>query len=194
VGLAAVQDLREMRGAAGPEEIERFEVEALGGFVLARSAAGLSDSTIHSDVSHLERVRNVRAAVVGHGSGRCRRLLRHGVACGATEHRLARAQAIKTYFEFVELRHKVEIHNMCGQVPGRAVLALRDPREPATRDEHGRPLCPSYLGTDPVNHETCSGCGRRRPISAAPRTGRSARPACPGRSSPATSAAGRPRA
>jgi len=38
-------------------------------------------------------------------------------------------------------------------------------REPATRDEHGRPLCPSCLITDPVNQETCIGCGRRRPVS-----------------------------
>jgi hypothetical protein len=48
-------------------------------------------------------------------------------------------------------------------------------REPATRDEHGRPLCPSCLVTDPVNHETCSGCGRRRPVSARTADG----PLCP---------------
>ena len=40
MGLAVVRDLREMRGAAGPEEIERFEIDVFGGFVLARSAAG----------------------------------------------------------------------------------------------------------------------------------------------------------
>lgn len=38
-------------------------------------------------------------------------------------------------------------------------------REPATRDEHGRPLCPNCLITDPSNQETCSGCGRRRSVS-----------------------------
>jgi len=38
-------------------------------------------------------------------------------------------------------------------------------REPATRDEHGRPLCPHCLITDPANQETCVGCGRRRPVS-----------------------------
>jgi hypothetical protein len=38
-------------------------------------------------------------------------------------------------------------------------------REAATRDEHGRPLCPHCLVTDPVNQETCTGCGRRRPVS-----------------------------
>jgi len=38
-------------------------------------------------------------------------------------------------------------------------------REAATRDEHGRPLCPHCLITDPANLETCAGCGRRRPVS-----------------------------
>ena len=38
-------------------------------------------------------------------------------------------------------------------------------REAATRDEHGRPLCPHCLITDPANHETCVDCGRRRPVS-----------------------------
>lgn len=37
-------------------------------------------------------------------------------------------------------------------------------RDPATRDEHGRPLCPNCLISDPVNQETCVGCGRRRPV------------------------------
>jgi len=38
-------------------------------------------------------------------------------------------------------------------------------REAATRDEHGRPLCPHCLITDPANHETCAGCRRRLPVS-----------------------------
>lgn len=35
----------------------------------------------------------------------------------------------------------------------------------AVRDEHGRPLCPHCLITDPANHEVCTSCGRRRPVS-----------------------------
>jgi integrase len=38
-------------------------------------------------------------------------------------------------------------------------------REAAARDEHGRPLCPYCLITDPANLETCAGCRRRRPVS-----------------------------
>jgi hypothetical protein len=38
-------------------------------------------------------------------------------------------------------------------------------RDPATRDEQGRPICPGCVVADPVNHEDCVGCGRRRPVS-----------------------------
>lgn len=38
-------------------------------------------------------------------------------------------------------------------------------REPATRDQQGRPLCPNCLVTDPDNLEDCLNCGRRRPVS-----------------------------
>jgi hypothetical protein len=38
-------------------------------------------------------------------------------------------------------------------------------REPTTRDEDGRPVCPHCWITDPANQETCTGCHRRRPIS-----------------------------
>jgi hypothetical protein len=38
-------------------------------------------------------------------------------------------------------------------------------REAATRDEHGQPLCPNCLITDPANQEPCMACGRRRPVS-----------------------------
>ncbi|MBR7836960.1 hypothetical protein KDL01_27025 [Actinospica durhamensis] len=37
-------------------------------------------------------------------------------------------------------------------------------REPGTRDEHGRPLCPNCLARHPNNHEVCITCGRRRPV------------------------------
>ncbi len=39
-------------------------------------------------------------------------------------------------------------------------------REAATRDEHGRPLCPNCLITDPANQETCTDCGRQRRVGA----------------------------
>lgn len=38
-------------------------------------------------------------------------------------------------------------------------------REAAIRDEHGKPLCPYCLISDPANLETCIDCGRRRRVS-----------------------------
>ncbi|GAA5107650.1 hypothetical protein [Haloechinothrix salitolerans] len=57
MALAVVQDLREHRATASVQEIVEFETDVLSGFVLARSAAGLADSTIRSDVTNLEQVR-----------------------------------------------------------------------------------------------------------------------------------------
>lgn len=48
-------------------------------------------------------------------------------------------------------------------------------REAATRDDQGRALCPDCLVTDPANHETCTACGRRRPVSVRTPDG----PVCP---------------
>jgi hypothetical protein len=37
-------------------------------------------------------------------------------------------------------------------------------REPATRDEQGRPICANCFITDPANLQTCLNCGRRRRV------------------------------
>lgn len=38
-------------------------------------------------------------------------------------------------------------------------------REPATRDHHGKPLCPNCLVSDPINLEECIRCGRRQRVN-----------------------------
>ncbi len=117
LSLAAVRDLREVRAGAGPEELVDFETDVLAGFVLARAAAGLSDGTISSDVIHVEQVRAWLGRPLWEmeppdADAYFGKVLR-GSAKGT---RLARAQALKTYFLFLELRHKVEIHNLTGRV------------------------------------------------------------------------------
>jgi hypothetical protein len=82
----------------------------LAGFVLARASAGLADSTIRNDVGNLDQVRtwferplwDMEPADADVYFGKVLR----GAAKG-TRH--ARAQALSTYFRFLELRHKVEI-------------------------------------------------------------------------------------
>jgi integrase/recombinase XerD len=129
MGLGVVRDLREARGPAGPEELAAFETDTLAGFVLARSAAGLADSTVARDVIHLEQVRawlerplwEMQPADADTYFGQVLR----GAAKGT---RLARAQALKTYFLFLELRHKVEIHQMTGHVVQCPLDELNRPR------------------------------------------------------------------
>lgn len=58
----------------------------------------------------------VGPAVVGDGARRRGPASREGDARRREGTRLARAQALKTYFLFVELRHKVEIHQLTGRV------------------------------------------------------------------------------
>ena len=52
-------------------------------------------------------------------------------------------------------------------------------RDPVTSDGQGRPVCANCFVSDPDNLEACTGCGRRRRVNGAPRTGRSVPGALP---------------
>ncbi|AQZ70398.1 recombinase [[Actinomadura] parvosata subsp. kistnae] len=127
--LAVVKDLRVARAPATAEDLEALETDVLAGFVLARAAAGLSDGTISSDVVHLEQVRawfgrplwEMEPADADAYFGKVLRATAKGT-------RLARAQAIKTFFLFLELRHKVEIHQMTGRVVECPIDEMNRPR------------------------------------------------------------------
>ena len=127
--LAVVRDLRDARAPAGPDELDAFETDVLAGFVLARAAAGLSDGTVSSDVIHLEQVRawlgrplwDMEPPDADEYFGKVLR-------CTAKGTRLSRAQALKTYFLFLELRHQVEIHQMTGRVVECPIDEMNRPR------------------------------------------------------------------
>ena len=108
----------------------------LAGFVLARAAAGLSDATIRSDVLHLEQVRAwFGRPLWDMEPPDADSVLRQGAAAAAAKGtRLSRAQALKTYFLFLELRHKVEIHQMTGRIVECPIDEMNRPRgRPAAR-------------------------------------------------------------
>jgi integrase len=117
LALAAVRDLRELRAPATEDEIADFETDVLSGFVLARASAGLVDSTIRNDVNHLELIRDWFG-----------RPLWEMQSCDADTYfgkvlrdakpstRTGRAAALRVYFGFLELRHKVELHNLTGRI------------------------------------------------------------------------------
>jgi integrase len=120
--LAVVRDLREQRAPAGPEELAEFETDVLAGFVLARASAGLADATIRGDVGHLDRVRTWFGTPLWEMEPA--KVVRHS----AKGTRLARAQALTTYFAFLELRHKVEIHQLTGRVLECPIDEMNRPR------------------------------------------------------------------
>lgn len=129
MGLSVVRDLREHRRPASGEELEHFETDVLAGFVLARASAGLTDGTIRGDVSNLEQVRGWFGRPLWEmeppdADAYFGRVLRSA----ASGTRLARAQALSTYFEFLELRHKVELHAMTGRVVECPIDEMNRPR------------------------------------------------------------------
>src|SRR5260370_4574835 len=155
MGLAVVRDMPEARVLAGPEDLAACEADVLAGLVLARAAAGLSDRTISLDVTRLDRVRawfgrplrEMRPADADEYFGKVMR-------AAARSTRLSRGQALKTYFAFLELRHKAEIYRVTGHVAecpagemnrprgGQAQVALRIPPEAGA----GAPLFPGWRG------------------------------------------------
>ncbi|WP_067480092.1 tyrosine-type recombinase/integrase [Nocardia amamiensis] len=139
MALAVVRDLGTARPPAGPEELAAFETDVLAGFVLARASAGLADGTIRGDMSHLEQIRNsfgrplweMRPADADAYFGRVVRSASQGT-------RLAHAQSLSTFFDFLEMRYRAELHAMTGTVitspldemnrpRGRAEIGLRIP-------------------------------------------------------------------
>ncbi len=122
MSLAVVRDLREARVPAGPDELAAFETDVLAGFVLARAAAGLSDNTIRSDVLHLEQLRawfgrplwDMQPADADAYFGKVLRDAAKGT-------RLARSQALRTYFLFLDPAQGRDppADRPGGRVPGR---------------------------------------------------------------------------
>jgi integrase len=117
LGLAVVRDLREFRAPATAEELAGFETDVLAGFVLARASAGLVDSTIRNDTNHLELIRDWFGRPLWEmqppdADAYFGQVLRDA----KPSTRVGRAAALTVYFEFLELRHKVEIYNLTGRV------------------------------------------------------------------------------
>src|SRR5439155_23870552 len=129
LSLAVVRDLRVARAPVTAEDLAALQSDVLAGFLLARAAAGLSDGTIASDVLHLEQVRawfgrplwDMEPPDADAYFGKVLRDTARGT-------RLSRAQAVKTYFLFLELRHKAELHQMTGRIVECPIDEMNRPR------------------------------------------------------------------
>jgi site-specific recombinase XerD len=129
VALAVVRDLSSRRTPLTPEQAEAFEMDVLAGFVLARASAGLADSTIQQDVGHLQLVRDCFGRPLwemqpSDADAYFGKELRDA----STALRLARAQSLTTYFAFLELRYKAELHALTGRVVECPIDEVNRPR------------------------------------------------------------------
>jgi integrase/recombinase XerD len=127
--LAAVRDLREQRAPASPEELEQFEVDVLAGFVLARASSGVTDATIRGEVGHLEQMRTwFERALWEMEPSDADRYFGEVLRRSSSGTRQAKSLALRTYFEFMELRHQAEIHAMTGRVLECPIDEMNRPR------------------------------------------------------------------
>jgi site-specific recombinase XerD len=129
MGLAPVRDLREFRSDPTPEDLEDFEVDLMSEFVLARAAAGVSDSAIRRDIGNLEMLRewldrplwsmSVTDADAYFGAE---------LKTARPSTRAAKAATIAVYFDFMDLRHKVRIHELTGHIVECPLDTMNRPR------------------------------------------------------------------
>jgi integrase len=117
LALAVVRDLREYRAPVSEEELAEFETDVLAGFVLARASAGLVDSTIRSDTNHLELIRDWFGRPLWEmAPSDADVYFGKALRDAKPSPRTGRAGALAVFFRFLELRHKVELHNLTGRV------------------------------------------------------------------------------
>lgn len=129
MSVAVVRDLRVARPPATADDLAALETDVLAGFVLARAAAGLSDRTIASDVAHLEQVRTWFGRPLWEMDPvDADRYFGKMLGDTAKGTRLSRAQALKTFFVFLELRNKVEIHQLTGRIVECPIDEMNRPR------------------------------------------------------------------
>ncbi|MEW1734341.1 tyrosine-type recombinase/integrase [Nocardia beijingensis] len=127
--LAVVRSLREPRGPVTDEELADFEVDVLSEFVLARASAGLTDGSIRAENLHLELVRNwFGRPLWGMEPRDADRYLGTMLRKVSSSTRAARARALVTYFDFLEIWYKVALHELTGRVVECPIDEVNRPR------------------------------------------------------------------
>ncbi|MEW1674866.1 tyrosine-type recombinase/integrase [Streptomyces noursei] len=133
MALAVVQDLRQVRGVPGPEELEDFETDVLAGFVLARASAGLTDGTIRGDVGHLEKVRDWFGRPLWEmGAPDADAYFGKVIRDATPSLRAGRAGAVSVFFDFLDLRHRAELHRLTGRLVECPLDEMNRPRATVT--------------------------------------------------------------
>ncbi|BAD60771.1 tyrosine-type recombinase/integrase [Nocardia farcinica] len=129
MALAVVRSLRETRSLVTDEELADFELDVLSEFVLARASSGVGDSTIRGDTTHLGQVRQWFGRPLWEMEPQdADRYFGTVLRRVSSSTRAARARTVVSYFEFLEIRYKVVLHEMTGRVVECPIDEVNRPR------------------------------------------------------------------
>jgi integrase len=130
VTLALVRDLRAIRPVPDEADLDAYEQDLIAGFVLARSAAGVTDKSIQAELRAVGEFRESMGRYLWTARpDDADRLL--GQRCrGQAKATIAgKAFAISVFFQYLELRHQVEIHALTGEMVQCPIDEMNRPRD-----------------------------------------------------------------
>lgn len=129
MSLAVVRDLRSHLRLETSEEVAAFEQDLMAEFVLARSSAGITDSTIRKDVAAVVELREWFGRPLWEMTPQdCDRYFGLHLREAMPGTRVRKAAAFAVHFEFLELRHKPNIHAATGFVVESPLDEINRPR------------------------------------------------------------------
>jgi hypothetical protein len=173
VGLAAVRDIRPHLRLETPDEVGAFEQDLLAEFVLARSSAGITDTTISADVAAVVGLREwfgrplweMTACDLDRFFGADQK----GLAAGT---KVRKAAAFAVFFVFLELRHRPGIHAATGFVVESPLDEVNGRGAGPARVCGSRRASGRSTGCSPAGALTCSRpASTHRPPGTTPRCG-----------------------
>jgi hypothetical protein len=173
VGLAAVRDIRPQLRLETPDEVAAFEQDLLAEFVLARASAGITDTTVSADVAAVVALREwfgrplweMTARDLDRFFGADQR----GLAAGT---KVRKAAAFAVFFEFLELRHKPDIHAAAGFVVESPLDEVNRPRGGTSARLRIRLASGRSASCSPAGGRTCwRSASTPRPPGTTPRCG-----------------------
>lgn len=128
LSLSAVRDLRSPRALETPDDAKAFQEHLLAEFVFARAAHGVLDSTIRQDVTAVEEFLGFAGVLAWEFEPRhADRFLGQGQRDRAVATRRGKAICIDTFYRFLELRYRGEIHQLTGCVVASPIDAANRP-------------------------------------------------------------------
>ncbi len=126
--LAVVHDIHSPRSLESPEDATAFQEDLLAEFVLARSAHGVADATVRSELAAVTEFLDWAGCFAwevepGHGD----RFLAEAQRDKAVKTRQVKAGRIATFYRFLEVRYQGEIHRLTGRVVTSPIDAVNRP-------------------------------------------------------------------